>query len=69
MIVKVQVSTNSSDDNKYMLIYNNQKTVVHKAPLSEEISKLMGSRKKAYFNAEIIDTEIAIKHEVDPQPW
>lgn len=69
MIVKVQVSTESADNNKHMLIYNMNKSILHKDDLSETVSNLMGSRKKAYFNAELVGDEIVLKHEVDPQPW
>lgn len=69
MIVKVQISTESSDDRKHMLIYNQNKSIVHQDELSETVSNLMGLRKKVYFNAELVGDEIVLKHEVDPQPW
>lgn len=68
MIVKVQLSLFSPDDDKYVLIYNkerdfhlesNEKIVI------EPIIEIMKGRNKAYFNAELDENDsLQIKDEV-----
>lgn len=71
MIIKIQQSLNSSDKEKHVLIYNENKKFMYEAN-SEEIPpllKLLGKRPKAYFEAKLVNTKFEVYKEVETQNW
>lgn len=70
MIVKVQLSLQSSNGVAYMLIYNEDRSVMYETEATEEIKTLMEMRPKAYFEAELDDEKkLIIGKEVKHQKW
>lgn len=69
MIVKVQQSQATTEDQPQMLIYNKDRSVLYSAALDKSVKKLLGKRPKAYFLATIKDTRIQLLAEVDAQNW
>lgn len=69
MIVKVQQSLFTNEEEPQMLIYNKSKSVFYQAPLIPEVKELLGDRPKAYFKAKLVDSLIELHEEIKPQKW
>ncbi len=72
-IVKIQQSLNSSDGVKSVLIYNEDKSIMHESRNPEEIApllKVLGDRPKGYFDADLnAEGRLGIIKEVEQQSW
>lgn len=72
MIVKVQRSQFSSDGLKKILVYDESRKYMHETEdpeTVEEIEAMMKGKQKAFFHAEIVDTEFHISHPAEWQDW
>lgn len=54
MIVKVQISTDSSDGVKYVLIYNEDRTLEYQDVAHEKVLMAMAGSLKEFWEAEVI---------------
>lgn len=72
-IVKVQQSLASSDGVKAVLIYNEDKSMLHESNTPEEIQPLLavlGDEPKAYFEADLSpEGKLGIIARVEDQNW
>lgn len=55
IIVKVQLSLNSSDGVQHVLIYNKDKSIYYEDIADEAMIEAMAGKPKRYFNAELVD--------------
>lgn len=74
MIVKVQLSVSTTEDNTQMLVYNKSRRYLYQADATEEVEKLMGKELKKYFKVKLIDDglgnkQIQLHNEVKCQDW
>lgn len=78
MIVKVQISQYSSDGEKKMLVYNEDRSVEYEDVATKEVLKKMGKSPKKYFEAEVIphpknwlrgESVVNLIKETKPQSW
>ena len=76
MIVKVQISQASSDGLVHMLVYDKAREHIYEDEATQEVLDLMGDKKKAFFQARMIDDpeqvgkkKIVLKSEVPEQEW
>jgi hypothetical protein len=76
MVVKIQQSLNSSDNIKYVLIYNKDKSIfiqlnaVDDHEVVKPILIALESRAKAYFEVDLDDnSNLKLIEEVSSQPW
>jgi len=69
-IVKVQVSLHTTDPNgAQVLVYNEDRSVWHQAPLTKEVSMLMKGLPKVYCLAHMHDTMVVLDEMTDEQDW
>jgi hypothetical protein len=71
MIVKVQISLESADNVRRVLVYNEDRSFAYQGGINDEVlasMKLYG-RPKAYFEAEVVKGVIEIGEEVEAQDW
>lgn len=70
MIVKVQISLQSSDNVRRMYIYNKGKTIEYQAEVTPEVWHIMKGRSKAFFHASLSDDKkIILGEEAQWQDW
>ena len=70
MIVKVQISLDTSLPKKQVLVYNEDRSIEWHAEAPKEILEVMDSRPKAFFKAHLDkDKKIVIDEEVPEQTW
>ncbi len=70
MIIKIQKSQASSDDTKYMLIYNEDQSIMYEDELDKDIETILRGRDKAYFEAALDkDKRLQILGSVEDQDW
>lgn len=74
MIVKVQISLETTQPEPQVLIYNQDRSVLEILPLSkcidlEEMMADAGPLKRAYFEARIHDGKIMLGDRVDDPDW
>lgn len=69
MIVKVQVSIITNEDQPQVLIYNQYRTALWQGDAAKEILDLMGGEYKKYFYAKIVDTKFELEKEAPKQGW
>lgn len=51
LIVKVQLSINSSDYERYMLVYNEDRTIEYEKPVTDKEIKALGNKPKSFWYA------------------
>lgn len=69
MIVKVQVSIATSEPDPQVLIYSEDRSVWYTGSLTPTIRRRMGEEFKRYFEATVDCGVIALRREVEEQPW
>lgn len=69
MIVKVQLSIITSEKNRRVLIYNEDRTIEYETDASKEIVDLMRGDLKAFFHASMVETEISLNQRAEWQEW
>jgi hypothetical protein len=76
MIVKIQASLNSTDHIKYILIYNQDRSItvqlnaVDDHEVVKPILNALEGRPKAYFDVDLDDnSNLKLIEEVSSQPW
>lgn len=67
MIIKIQISQNDGGQN--MLICNQDRSVMHQFPVSEEVRLYMNGSPKEYYYADVIGDEIKITGPAPVQAW
>lgn len=66
MIVKVQRALNNNNN---VLIYNEDRSVLREGPITEEVSKFMGTDLKIFASAHMEGTEIVLDQRCDRPDW
>lgn len=56
MIVKIQISLDSSDDVRRMLIYNKDRSFLSETELDPDVEALVQGRSKTFFDATIVNS-------------
>jgi hypothetical protein len=71
MIVKVQVSLGTTEDEQQVLIYNRKRSFETQLPITAcpGLLDVMGDAPKAYFKAEIVDGKVHLNERVKEQNW
>lgn len=70
MVVKIQQSLHSSDNQKWLLIYDEERNHHAQIEATEDVLKLLNGRPKAYFEAQINkDKMLVIEKEVPNPGW
>lgn len=69
MIVKVQISLESSDDLCRVLVYNQDRSVTFEGPATPKIIELMAQEPKKFFRAAIKGHDISLQAEVEDPGW
>jgi len=71
MIVKVQISLWGfpADAPPEVLVYNEDRSVFYKGPLSKETAQLMGNSRKAFFTAEVENGRLKLIGNALWQDW
>lgn len=69
MIVKVQQSILTTEENKQVLIYDKTRKYIWQGDITPEVQELLGTKPKIYFNADIINNKFVLKNKVKPQNW
>ena len=69
MIVKVQKSIITNNSKPQVLVYSRDKSIFWQGSLSKEVDKFLNGKMKAYFDAEMIGTRIALNFEVEEKDF
>ena len=76
MLVKVQVSIDTNQDQQQVLVYNEDKSYQWVGPASEDVLNEMKGRLKVFFEASLTPDPnkpggklIELNHEVEEQGW
>ena len=69
MIVKVQRSIVTSDDQAQCLVYNEDQSVLYQMPMTLELFDMFGDELKMYCYAELVDSIIVLEGEAPEQEW
>ena len=68
-IIKVQVSLSTTHQKPQILAYNRARTLEWTGDCAEDVLKLLGDKKKAFFWATIQDGEFMIDRPCEDQDW
>lgn len=69
IVVKVQISIESTAPEALMLVYNKNRKVLYQAPATADVLIKMAGRLKAFFHAEIRNGIIILEEEVEWHTW
>ena len=71
MIFKVQQSFHTSEQKQQVLVYNEDRSISWQGDMPKKIKKALGNTLKAYFEGELIKTEISINPDIvyDMEDW
>lgn len=69
MIVKVQLSLMTSEAEQQMLVYNKDRTIWWEGPATAIVRLAMQGDAKAFFEAELVGTEVQIGERVKDPGW
>lgn len=69
MICKLQISQFSTEEDKQMLIYNEDRSIFYEDKATEEVLKLAGDKPKLYVYAQVVGTKVQITGIAPKQNW
>jgi hypothetical protein len=70
MIVKVQQSLFTTEDNQQVLVYDERQSVLYQQEMTPELRGLLGSKPKIYCRAQLrADGKLVLGQVVRPRHW
>lgn len=69
MIVKVQIPIVSTKENPPAFIYNEDRSYVAKAEITDELMEVFGNQEKLFFNATITNGSLLLIENVSDPGW